>query len=88
MNRTTKVIVSSMLAAGTVFGLGASVDTPQVNEAHAATTPYYSYQGYAGNNASFVLNQQFINSLKYDNFKLNGIHITATHGQKTVKKYD
>ena len=51
MNRTTKVILSSMLAAGTVFGVGLSTDTPPVNQAHAATAPYYSFTGYAGNHA-------------------------------------
>ena len=40
MNRTTKVIVSSILAAGTVFGIGVSSEMPQVKEAHAAVTPY------------------------------------------------
>ncbi|HCG75925.1 hypothetical protein WL278_09590 [Staphylococcus caprae] len=87
MNRTTKVIVSSILAAGTVFGIGVSAEMPQVKEAHAAVTPYYTYQGYAGNNASFVLNQQFITSLKYDNFTMNGIKIPYTTGKTSVNKY-
>ena len=87
MNRTTKVILSSMLAAGTVFGVGLSTDTPPVNQAHAATAPYYSYTGYAGNHASFVLNQLFINSLKYDTFRMNGIKIPYTTGKNHVNKY-
>ncbi|MFI9031441.1 hypothetical protein ACIGHE_00770 [Staphylococcus pasteuri] len=40
MKKTTKAVVGSMLAVGTVFGIGASVETPQSNEAHAATHPY------------------------------------------------
>ncbi|MBE5665873.1 hypothetical protein HU002_02885 [Staphylococcus sp. SS251] len=97
MKKSTKTFISSMLAVGTVFGIGASVETPQVKEAHAATTPYYSYQGYAGNDPSFVLNQQFITSLQYDNFKINGYKISSTTGKnlaglvpgsKTVTKYD
>ncbi|WP_367081110.1 immunodominant staphylococcal antigen IsaB family protein [Staphylococcus capitis] len=87
MNRTTKVILSSMLAAGTVFGVGLSTDTPPVKEAHAATAPYYSYTGYAGNHVSFVLNQLFINSLKYDTFRMNGIKIPYTTGKNHVNKY-
>lgn len=88
MKKSTKVILSSMLAVGTMFGVGVAADSPQVNQAHAATTPYYNYHGYAGNHASFVLDKQFIKSLKYNNFRMNGVHITSTYATKTFKKYD
>lgn len=88
MNRTTKVILSSMLAAGTVFGVGLSTDTPPVNQAHAATAPYYSFTGYAVNHASFVLNQTTSN-LAHKTLKTNQVTnktITTAHKINTSNK--
>ena len=57
MNKTAKAIVSSTLAIGTVFGVGASLDVNPNQDAHAATTPYYNYKGYVNNDGSFLLNK-------------------------------
>ncbi|QQT10419.1 immunodominant staphylococcal antigen IsaB family protein [Staphylococcus pasteuri] len=88
MKKTTKAVVGSMLAVGTVFGIGASVETPQSNEAHAATQPYYNYQGHAGNDTSFLLTNQFKNGVKYGNVKFNGKKIVQTKGEGRVNIYD
>lgn len=100
MKKMTKITMASVVALGTLFGVGYSIDNFQVNEAHAAqnqtVTPYYTYNGYAAKGTpSFVLNQTFINSLKYDNFKMNGVKIPYTTGKqalpneiKNVQKYD
>ena len=74
MNKTTKTIVATTVAFGTLFGVGtASGVSAQNNVAHAATTPYYTYHGYAGNDSSFLLNKQFMNGIKYDNVRTVGI---------------
>lgn len=45
--------------------------------------PYYNYNGYASKGTpSFVLDPAFINALKYDNFKINGVKIPYTTGKK------
>ncbi len=90
MKKTTKAVVGSMLAVGTVFGIGASVETPQSNEAHAATQPYYNYQGYTSSQSNFILDKNFINALKNDNLTINGYKITenSKNSDKTIKKYD
>ncbi|MFC3611915.1 immunodominant antigen B [Staphylococcus piscifermentans] len=45
------------------------------NEAHAATQPYYNYTGYTSYDSSFLLDPNFINALKYNNFTINGYHM-------------
>ena len=48
------------------------------NEAHAATQPYYNYTGYTSYDSSFLLDPNFINALKYNNFTINGYHMDFT----------
>ncbi|PTL01498.1 hypothetical protein BUZ18_09585 [Staphylococcus haemolyticus] len=92
MNRTAKAIVSATLAMGTVFGVGASVEQPHHNQAHAATTPYYTYSGYVNNDGSFLLNKTFKNAVKYGNVTFNGTKIVPQSGTSSklnnFSKYD
>jgi hypothetical protein len=89
MNKTTKTIVATTVAFGTLFGVGtASGVSAQNNVAHAATTPYYTYHGYAGNDASFLLNKQFINGVKYNNVTFNSVKLSESQGSDTLTKYD
>ncbi|KYH14038.1 immunodominant staphylococcal antigen IsaB family protein [Staphylococcus kloosii] len=89
MNKTTKTIVATTVAFGTLFGVGtASGVSAQNNVAHAATTPYYTYHGYAGNDASFLLNKQFIDGIKYNNVTFNGVKLAENQGSETLTKYD
>ena len=55
---------------------------------HTATSSYYNYNGYAGQNASFVLDKHFKNAIKAENVKFNGIKIKSTTSNKSVLKYD
>lgn len=91
MNRATKTIVATTVTFGTLFGVGtASGISAQNSVAHAATTPYYSYHGYAGNDSSFLLNKQFMNGIKYNNVTFNGVKIgnTSSGSGATFTKYD
>jgi hypothetical protein len=89
MNKATKTIVATTVAFGTLLGLGnASGVTTQNNVAHAATTPYYTYHGYAGNDPSFLLSKEFKNGLKYNNVTFNGVKLAQNEGQDSIKKYD
>lgn len=89
MNKIPKTFVAGSIVLGTALGVSVSnVDVSQ-NEAQAATTPYYHYDGYAGNNPSFLLNGQFKNGVKYNNVTFNGVKISSkTTGNTTIKKYD
>lgn len=91
MKLLAKGIVTSTLAVGVALGLGVgSVDLPQ-SEAHAATKPYYKYNGYTSYQSSFILDKHFINALKYDNLTMNGYKITKTNissGKASVDLYD
>ena len=54
MKKITKVCIATTIAFSTLLGAsvtGALVQQPTV---HAATSSYYNYDGYAGQNASFV----------------------------------
>ncbi|MFK4055408.1 immunodominant staphylococcal antigen IsaB family protein [Staphylococcus warneri] len=92
MNKTAKAIVSSTLAIGTVFGVGASLDVNPNQDVHAATTPYYNYKGYVNNEGSFLLNKSFKNAVKYGNVTFNGTKIVNLSGTSSkindFTKYD
>lgn len=90
MKLLAKGIVTSTLAVGVALGLGVgSVDLPQ-SEVHAATKPYYKYNGYTSYQSSFILDKHFINAIKYDNLTMNGYKITKTNvpSSNTVELYD
>lgn len=91
MNKIAKTFVAGSIVLGTALGVSVSnVDVSQ-NEAQAAKTPYYHYDGYAGNNSSFLLNGQFKNGVKYNNITFNGVKISSKTIENTVptfKKYD
>lgn len=89
MNKTSKVCVAATLALGTLIGVTVVENSaPTSKQAQAAITPYYTYNGYIGNNANFILDKNFINAIKYDNVKFNGIKLAKTNTIKKVEKYD
>lgn len=88
MKKTTKVFVATTVAFSTLLGASATGALVQQPDAHAATTAYYNYNGYAGQNASFVLDKNFKNAVKAENVKFNGIKIKATTSNKSAMKYD
>ena len=51
MKKTTKVFVATTVAFSTLLGASATGALVQQPDAHAATTAYYNYNGYAGQNA-------------------------------------
>lgn len=87
MKKTTKTLVATTLAFGTLFGMGATGEVTQ-HTAHAATSAYYNYNGYAGHDVSFVLDKNFKNAVKAENVMFNGIKLKNTNSTKNVKKYD
>lgn len=90
MNLISKRLLAGTLAVGVTLGSGASTHVLSHNEAHAATQPYYTYKGYTSSQSKFVLDKNFINALKYDNFKLNGYKITenSKNNAKNKELYD
>ena len=84
MNKTSKVCVAATLALGTLIGVTVVENSaPTSKQAQAAITPYYTYNGYIGNNANFILDKNFINAIKYDNVKFNGIKLAKTNTIKS-----
>ncbi|CAM4029947.1 hypothetical protein CD116_07820 [Staphylococcus schweitzeri] len=89
MNKATKICLATTLAFGTLIGATVVGNETTVNhEAQAATTPYYTYNGYIGHNANFIMDKHFINAIKHDNVKFNGIKLAKTNATKKVEKYD
>ncbi|MCO4329441.1 hypothetical protein MTQ89_11340 [Staphylococcus hyicus] len=74
MNKMGKLVLSaSILLTGVTF----NVVNPEAPVTHAATTPYYTYNGYAGYNAKFVTEKNFINALRYNNITMNKVRVDA-----------
>ncbi|MEJ7255288.1 immunodominant staphylococcal antigen IsaB family protein, partial [Staphylococcus epidermidis] len=60
MKKATKLLLASTITLGALMGASVTTDSPVNGSAHAATSHYYTYNGYVGRDASFLLNQQFI----------------------------
>ena len=88
MKKITKVCVATTIAFSTLLDASVTGALVQQPTAHAATSSYYNYDGYAGQNASFVLDKHFKNAVKAENVTFNGIKLKATTSSKNVKKYD
>lgn len=74
MNKIGKLVLSaSIVFTGLTFNIAAA-DTYM---AHAATTPYYTYNGYVGYNSKFVTEKVFINALKNNNITMNNVKVDA-----------
>ena len=56
MNKIAKTFVAGSIVFGTTLGISVSDEGVSHSEAQAATTPYYQYEGNAGNDPSFLLN--------------------------------
>lgn len=90
MNKIAKTFVAGSIVFGTTLGISVSDKGVSHSEAQAATTPYYQYEGNAGNDPSFLLNEQFKNGIKYGKVTFNGVNVSArtVEGGKTTQKYD
>lgn len=72
MNTIAKHL-SAVTVASTVLLTGIGIESSlESNEAHAATTPYYTYKGDISKNPSVLLNDQFVKAAKYNNVTING----------------
>ena len=63
MNKVSKIMLSCGLVFSTAVG-AAAIDSHQ-SQTQAAETPYYNYTGYTSANSEFILDQDFINAIKY-----------------------
>lgn len=72
MNKLAKLVLSSTIVLGTAIGANAVQDNGTSTEVHAATKPWYNYTGYTASQGNFVLDQNFINAVKFNNFTING----------------
>ena len=73
MRKITKTLVATTLALSTLFGVGVTSALTDTSIAHLeskattntthskanATSAYYNYKGYAGQDVSFVLDKHF-----------------------------
>ena len=58
-------------------------------QAQESIEPYYNYDGYTAYQSGFILNKNFKESLKYDNFTINGYQISKNPtGDNRINLYD
>ncbi|MGI2315579.1 immunodominant staphylococcal antigen IsaB family protein, partial [Staphylococcus cohnii] len=79
MNKVSKIMLSCGLVFSTAVG-AAAIDSHQ-SQTQAAETPYYNYTGYTSANSEFILDQDFINAIKYGNLTINGYKITNSDAE-------
>lgn len=90
MNKVVKTIASTTLAFGTLLGVSSAV-LPVQDTAHAATQTrgyYYAYNVYVDKDAKFLTDKNFINAIKHDNIKFNGIKLAKTNSTTVKEKYN
>lgn len=56
MKKATKLLLASTITLGALMGASVTTDSPVNGSAHAVTSHYYTYNGYVGRDASFLLN--------------------------------
>ena len=87
MKKFSKII----LASGIVLGFSVTPELFNATEAQAQKSiePYYNYDGYTAYQSGFILDKNFKESLKYDNFTINGYQISKnTTGDNRINLYD
>lgn len=90
MKSISKITLASSIVFSSAVGLSLVNSDSTHTQAEAAETPYYNYTGYTSASSNFVLDQDFINSIQYDNLTINGYKITSNsaNGGKEVNAYD
>lgn len=88
MNKMSKIMLSCGLVFSTAIG-AVAIDSHQP-QTQASETPYYNYTGYTSADSNFILDQDFINAIKYDNLTINGYKIDkgSSNTGETVDIYD
>ncbi|PNZ99489.1 hypothetical protein CD133_06275 [Staphylococcus massiliensis CCUG 55927] len=90
MKKMIKVVAATGIAFSSLFATGMTFN----NDAHAqdtqSVTPWYEYNGNAGNNAGFLVDQDFVRAVKYNNVTLNGykLNLGAYNVEETSSKFD
>ena len=79
MKKITKVCVATTIAFSTLLDASVTDALVQQPTAHAATSSYYNYDGYAGQNASFVLDKHFKMRLKLKMLNLMALKLNRQH---------
>lgn len=90
MKSIAKITLASSVVFSSVVGFGLVNSDNTHKQAQAAETPYYNYTGYTSTSSNFVLDQDFIKSLKYDSLTINDYKITknSSNSGKEVNAYD
>lgn len=89
MNKISKVCVVVILVLGILIGVIVVENLVLISkQVQVVIILYYIYNGYIGNNVNFILDKNFINVIKYDNVKFNGIKLVKMNMIKKVEKYD
>ena len=83
MNKVVKTIASTTLAFGTLLGVSSVRYQYKILLMQRTQTKgyYYSYNGYVDKDAKFLTDKNFINAIKHDNIKFNGIKLAKQIAQ-------
>ena len=87
MKKFSKII----LASGIVLGFSVTPELFNATQAQAQESiePHYNCDGYTAYQSGFILDKNFKESLKYDNFTINGYQISKNPtGDNRINLYD
>lgn len=84
MKKVSKIV----LASGIALSFSVTPELLNTTEAQAEeyVEPYYNYEGHTEYQSDFILDKNFKESLKYDNFTINGYQISKNENGKKRKE--
>lgn len=88
MKNISKITLASSIAFSSILSLNFVNSGDSHIEAETAQTPCYNYEGYAGNDSSFLLDKEFMNGIKFNDLTFNGIKVTSNTGNDSLTKYN
>ncbi|MCG3402444.1 hypothetical protein K0017_08975 [Staphylococcus massiliensis] len=75
MKKLTKIVAATGITFSTLLASGVGISQEAQAQEEEAVTPWYEYNGYVENNASFVVDPDFVRAAKYNNITFNGYKV-------------
>ena len=87
MKKFSKIVLASSIVLG--FSVTPELFNATQAQAQESIEPHYNYDGYTAYQSGFILDKNFKESLKSDNFTINGYQISKNpNGDNRINLYD
>lgn len=92
MKKIVKPLLASGICVATVFGVNFAQSGHSHEVVQASEIPYYQFNGYTGNQSSFILDNAFVNAVRSGHVTFNTTSVdnehSANQGKEVTYAYD